>query len=473
MNHLDPERVLRPLKGFQRRTVDHAFHRLFTAKDSTARFLVADEVGLGKTLVARGVIARTIAHLWESCRPHRHHLHLFQRGDRAAPTSPKLRTDAGTHQSFELATRLTMLASALAPREGEPGLADGKLNFVSFTPGTSFNMGRSTGQSRERQVLFQLLESFADTPEPLMNLLQCGIRRRGRWRWRLTHWPVPVEPGIRSAFRSHFEGSDLRERLPGLLQAFGDYRVDWPARARWRRDRFISDCRRVLARKCVDALEPDLVIVDEFQRFRSLLETRKGRQDPGAELAQALFRAKTPEGNPVRTLLLSATPYKLYTADAEIGREDHYRDFLATSRFLLAGDESRVEDLKSRLVRFGAALRRVSTGSRVETDAVPARCAVEEALRRIMSRTERVAASAERDAMVREERRPGTLAPRRCAPVPGCRCALSRGRRVGSDAVLEVSPLPASLHDRLPLQRAPAGRHRGRPGTRRRDPAAS
>ena len=43
---------LEPLKPFQRRTVEHAFHRLFTAKDGTGRFLVADEVGLGKTLVA-------------------------------------------------------------------------------------------------------------------------------------------------------------------------------------------------------------------------------------------------------------------------------------------------------------------------------------------------------------------------------------------------------------------------------------
>ena len=43
---------LRPPKPFQRRTVEHAFHRLFKAEDGTGRFLVADEVGLGKTLVA-------------------------------------------------------------------------------------------------------------------------------------------------------------------------------------------------------------------------------------------------------------------------------------------------------------------------------------------------------------------------------------------------------------------------------------
>jgi hypothetical protein len=66
MKRPDLETVLSPLKPFQRKTVDHAFHRLFLAEDSTDRFLVADEVGLGKTLVARGVIARAIDHLWET-----------------------------------------------------------------------------------------------------------------------------------------------------------------------------------------------------------------------------------------------------------------------------------------------------------------------------------------------------------------------------------------------------------------------
>ena len=52
----------------QRRTVDHAFHRLFEADDSAGRFLVADEVGLGKTWVARGIIARTIDYLWDEVK---------------------------------------------------------------------------------------------------------------------------------------------------------------------------------------------------------------------------------------------------------------------------------------------------------------------------------------------------------------------------------------------------------------------
>ena len=42
---------------------EEARDRLWLAEDQVKRFLVADEVGLGKTMVAKGVIARTVEHL--------------------------------------------------------------------------------------------------------------------------------------------------------------------------------------------------------------------------------------------------------------------------------------------------------------------------------------------------------------------------------------------------------------------------
>jgi len=51
------------LKSFQRRSARHAFSRLFEATDSSRRFLIADETGLGKTHVAQGIIAATIDRL--------------------------------------------------------------------------------------------------------------------------------------------------------------------------------------------------------------------------------------------------------------------------------------------------------------------------------------------------------------------------------------------------------------------------
>ena len=413
MTRPDVEEILKPLKPFQRRTVDHAFHRLFLAQDSTARFLVADEVGLGKTLVARGVIARAIDYLWDHV-DRIDIVYICSSSSIARANLPKLRIDAGAERSLELATRLTMLATELAPREGEATLADTKLNFVSFTPGTSFNMGHAPGRADERRVLFQLLEPFVRSRTALMNLLQGRIRNKDNWRSRLNNDAMPLEPCIRASFQAKFKDSNLVDRLSGLLdERFGRYRPEWPAEARWQRDTLIADLRRLLAETCVQALEPDFVILDEFQRFKPLLETREDQHDrnPGAALAQALFKVKTPEGNPVRTLLLSATPYKLYTADAEIEHEDHYEDFLATTRFLL-DDEGRVRDVQRRLATFGTALKRAaaSQSDQVET-VVAAKCEVEVALRAIMARTERVPASDDRDAMVEECERPGKLSP--------------------------------------------------------------
>ena len=400
------EASLKPLKPFQRRTVEHAFHRLFTAKDGTGRFLVADEVGLGKTLVARGIIARAIDHLWNDV-DRIDIVYICSNGSIARANLPKLQVGGAEQRSFALATRLTMLATELASREGESGLADSKLNFVSFTPGTSFKLGQSAGRGREREVLFQLLDPLVGPRTALMNLLQGGITRRDRWRSRLENYPRPIDDTIRRGFEAALHGeTDLQGRLRELLDTwFRRYR-SWPAEARHPRDRVISDLRRLLAGACVRALEPDLVILDEFQRFKSLLGTQETERDAAADLAQELFQAAAHDGKRVRTLLLSATPYKLYTADAEIEHEEHYEDFLATTRFLLGDDDARVEELKHQLSRFGAALRRAAAGEPDQVERVErAKRAVEGSLRDVMARTERVAASEDHDAMVAEDRR--------------------------------------------------------------------
>jgi len=61
----DVAKVLKPLKDFQIKSVDRAFQRLYLDRPHTNRFLIADEVGLGKTLVARGIIAKGVDHIWD------------------------------------------------------------------------------------------------------------------------------------------------------------------------------------------------------------------------------------------------------------------------------------------------------------------------------------------------------------------------------------------------------------------------
>ena len=120
----------------------------------------------------------------------------------------------------------------------------------------------------------------------------------------------------------------------------------------WRlRSRFVSKLRRLLAHACLDALEPDLVVLDEFQRFRELLNPKT----MSGELAQRLFEYEDSHTR-VRTLLLSATPYKMYTLSHET-EDDHYRDFLQTVAFL-QGSEGSVESLEKSLMEFRSALPR-------------------------------------------------------------------------------------------------------------------
>ena len=400
MERPDTQAILAPLKPFQRRTVMHGFKRLFTAKDSTARFLVADEVGLGKTLVARGIIAKTIDHLWDDVG-RIDVVYICSNQSIARANLPKLRIGGEAEKSYALATRLTLLATEMAPKPGRAHLAESKVNFISFTPGTSFQMGHSGGQAKERRVLFHLLAPlFRKRRRGLMNLLQGGVTRTQWWRDTLENQPLPLDPGIRKAFRAAVRQSP---ELSGEIRKLVDFwfhrqRKKWPRDVNKRRNRLLGELRRLLASVCVDALEPDLIILDEFQRFKSLLEHSPDRQDPAAEIAQALFAAQTPEGHPVRTLLLSATPYKLYTTDAEIAHEDHYKDFLATMRFLMGNREDRVRKLKHQLADFGSALKRAAMDE--PTDILEHKTAAERTLRKFIARTERVGASDARDAMV-------------------------------------------------------------------------
>ena len=392
--------VLEGLKPFQRRTVEHAFERLFLAPDSTARFLVADEVGLGKTLVARGIVAKTIEHLWNQI-DRIDIIYICSNGSIARSNLPKLQIHSGRDHSLALATRLTMLATQLAPREDRAGLGESKLNFVSFTPSTSFSMGHSQGNAKERVVLYRLLRPyFANIP--LMNLLQGYVSRRDHWRRRLNNEDVPLEPSIVKKFGAVLQADEaLCAEINRVLDEWcRRYRSNWPPEARRSQNFVIGELRRLVAQVCIGALEPDLVILDEFQRFKPLMEPDPALRSPAAELAQSLFDAKTPEGAPVRTLLLSATPYKLYTADAEIEHEDHYADFVATSSFLMRHDPGRVAGLKNAITRFGGALKRAVDGQAGEV--VAAKTAVESSLRSIMARTERVDASDAQDAMVED-----------------------------------------------------------------------
>jgi hypothetical protein len=391
----DAEEVCRSLRDFQRATVDYAYRRLYLDPDRVDRFLVADEVGLGKTWVAKGVIAQAVAHLWDR-KKRIDVLYICSNAEIARQNINRL--NLGESKDHAFASRLTLLPLHLRD------LNERKVNFISFTPGTSLDFGTSSGARRERAVLYWLLAdiwNFRGTAAK--NLLQANA---GMESWRNLLDEVESEIGEQGGFEpavvQRFKEALIAD--PSLAADF-EAQSEFFGRARKRlvpyeqrhaRNQLIARLRRALARSCLAVFEPDLIILDEFQRFRNLLQTGDTK-DEAAQLAQRLFE---PAGSKI--LLLSATPYKMYTVSSETDGDDHYRDFLETSRFLLANKTEDVDRLEKSLVTYRKALCGQDIGVPVQ-DALQA---IEQCLRKVMCRTERLASTADRNGMLKEVQPP-------------------------------------------------------------------
>ena len=392
--------TLAGLKNFQRKTVEYVFKR-FYGNDSTSRFLIADEVGLGKTLVARGIIAKTLEHLQDEVD--RVDV-IYICSNAAIATQNVNRLNVSDSEGFSIATRLTYL-----PRQVR-SLRKNKVNFISLTPGTAFDHARSRGgHADERAILYRMLYDLPLAQKErrrrlragLLNVLQATVGKKN-WRAKAKYFLAEdLDSDLSKAFRrAVLADAELYADLKEGCERFAHYR-DY-SRIPWEdselRYNLIGRLRSKLASVCLSALEPDLVILDEFQRFKHLLDD----DDEVATLATALF-----EHPDVRVLLLSATPYKMFTLDQETEEDDHYPDFIQTLKFLF-NDAGKVEKVQSLLSEHRTTLHNCANGavclSGTKTE-------LEQALLKVMCRTERVATTRDHNSMLSEMKRDAPLEP--------------------------------------------------------------
>jgi hypothetical protein len=387
----DTSSALAGLKDFQRATVDYVFERFYGEKP-TRRFLVADEVGLGKTLVARGVIARSIDYLWEKV-DRIDVIYICSNVDIARQNIERLRI-AGCKDAAQ-ATRLTLL-----PLEMHD-LRRHRVNFVALTPATSFEQTEGGGRIDERVLLYWLLDrAWGIRRSPASAYVMRDYAGTNSFKRALREFDSGrVNKQIAQEFVSAL-GKQVEEEKaagrPGLRARFEELRgifcrnnAEVPEGATRLRTRWIGELRRLLARVCLATLEPDLIILDEFQRFKHLLEEKS----EAGELARQLFDSEAGEG--ARVLLLSATPYRGLSLHHEPG-DDHYADFLELVKFLEKDDAAGCEQI---LAEYRAALPAVMTPeglSRLRK----AKLALQQRLCRVMARTERLASSVNRGGML-------------------------------------------------------------------------
>lgn len=176
----DVEKTLAWLKDFQRRTVDRVFTRLYQDNPPTRRFLVADEVGLGKTLVARGVVVKAIDHLWDKVN-RIDIVYLCSNGDIARQNVSRLTPEGVGH--VPESPRITLLP--LFAHD----MSKSKVNVIPLTPGTSLNVAGSLGIRLERALLVHLLEG----PWQLDRTAACRLFRGNaglqRFKQLVKHFP--------------------------------------------------------------------------------------------------------------------------------------------------------------------------------------------------------------------------------------------------------------------------------------------
>lgn len=396
MDKPDVNLQLRPLKAFQKRTVDYVFGRLY--RDGVKRFLVADEVGLGKTLVARGVIARAIEELWPRLAELKRIdiVYICSNGDIARQNINRLnvfREEGDESKHLQFATRLTMLPLYLNKLDENP------VNFISFTSGTSFNLGKSGGIGDERAMLYLLLDEPWEFDRDRHR--RFAAQKIFRYGVEKDNWPRYLERAKRtildrggideelmSAFLGRLGKKDgMRQRFELLVEAV---LAKESCSDSWKR--FLGDIRLCLASVCVERLQPDLIVLDEFQRFKDLLDGN----DEAAILAKGLLQYRGGAADP-RVLLLSATPCKSYTTRDTAGAESHHEDLLRTVEFLFGSNNERNE-FETELRAYGDELFHAATCCRqVKAEVVKP---LQDRLRRVMVRTERLSVSSDRGGML-------------------------------------------------------------------------
>jgi hypothetical protein len=389
----DVENILRGLKGFQRDAVEHVVERLFRATDSSGRFLVADETGLGKSIIARGVIASAIAELQDADHIDRIDVvYICSSTDLAKQNLQRLNVTGDPH--LGITSRLTLLARESRQLTSDSTLGGKRVNLVSFTPGTSFDMGWQTGSQEERQLLHILLNGMtkSDTAQERASavLFQGGVASVSRFEAGIASMRASLGEGpdevIQREFTKALNERGLREEYDAMCEKLRGLDAV-PREIRHQVNQLTSRLRALLAEASVESLEPDLVILDEFQRFRHLIDPSS--DSAASELAHHLFNYRD-----AKVLLLSATPYKPYTTVDGDNDDDHYRDFMTTLEFLTGGDAVALQRIRS---GFSTYRQAIISGSRASQEAQDLR----QALLPFMTRSERPPLEHGRDLHVR------------------------------------------------------------------------
>lgn len=392
------------LTDFQRATVDALVAIRANGGEPQPRRLVADEVGLGKTVVARGLIATLLLH----------RLDEFERGEVENTAPLRVTYICSNHTlAVENSRKLSIFPEELADQyvqtpsygrlaevaiEPASSTAGKLLEVCTLTPANSFTLTHGDGNARERYIIFGALSEHPQLAHLKSWLSDFFSKEVLSWDglevWFKKNRLVP------RIVKDFHEGLNVKPTLAkekvSILQSAGVDCGTWinlltSLANTTEQDSSIQTYLRTALRiqfvhACAQNLRADLFILDEFQRFGDLIAT--GEQDNEQSLIARQVFAKHNDG---KVLLLSATPFKALThIDDEHEQGAHLNEFRILLKFLAFGEPElvgRYEAAREQLLSQILLLRDPAV-TIAQLDAHPKQL-VEAELRPLMCRTER------------------------------------------------------------------------------------
>ena len=312
------EKTMAQLKDFQCATVER-IDELF--RHGQNRVLVADEVGLGKTLIARGAIAKTALIQYENNDDIFKIVYICSNQVIVNQNIQKLdvfniRPDGNSGDA-----RLSMQHLKIAEQEYSAKKNKSYAQLIPLTPSTSFSMTNGGGTKEERALMYVVLKRIPALQEYLPEINTFVSQGVQWWDWYVNFYDEKVQflddegtgyPGNVIEKIEEFNSSNHIYDI--LIRHVEEIENGEPVTDS---DNYVlQKLRRMFAEISVGLLQPDLVIMDEFQRFKSLIDAEALETENGV-IAKKFF-----ETVGLKVLLLSATPYKLYSTMEEIEEAD-------------------------------------------------------------------------------------------------------------------------------------------------------
>ena len=378
------------IKKFQENTVN-AVMNSFKHHD---RVLVADEVGLGKTIIAREVINKCCNE-----NPNKVYRTIYLCSNQNIINQNIEKLNIGNKVLVE---RLSMQSINLYNPEV---IKNNRRQVLPITIGTSINT-TGTGIRRERVFMYLVLihlEMFENYKDELKEILENGKDRKIAWenknRFDLEiEWTKDLvenlanDNSFKTSFLKGLEEKLIKENMSSALlekcrQIRNDKDKNTSNEALSEND-VIKKLRKIFVEVTLADLKPDLIIMDEFQNFRKEILQANENSDTGMVVKE--FLKQSNKKYKPKILLLSATPYKLYNTLAEIeanNEDEAFYSFFEVVNFLLE-DEQEKENFKKIWRNYSNLLININLNS--DEELLQAKSEVEKVLNKVIFRTEKI-----------------------------------------------------------------------------------